>query len=359
VRREWDVVALCRRHLEALPGVRKAIVRTPVRSTDLPRPDLSLVLDTDVGKFAYAGAVKRRLTATGVDHWLLLIVPRVRRGADKSKPILLADYVSPALGQRLREAGVDYVDAAGNLSIHRARKLYMFKEGARPPRLGEPKPRRLFMPSGLQVLFVLLIDPAATRIPYRELAEHSGVALGSVAAIMDELRRSGYLVQRRDGWGLVRRRELLDRWIAGYSERLRPKLTLGRFHAAEREPTRTLERLREVLRQKRLDYALTGGFAADELTHHYRGESLAVFVSEWPRGLLQQLRWLPSAEGSLSVFRQFGPSVVWPASSGEHPLAHPLLVYAELLHGGTERERETARMIFEQHLERLTADSAD
>jgi hypothetical protein len=39
-------------------------------------------------------------------------------------------------------------------------------------------------------------------------------------------------------------------------------------------------------------------------------------------------------------------------------LAQPLLVYAELLHDGTERAREAARELYDQHLARLIGDDA-
>ena len=68
---DFDIVALCRSHLEELPGIRKVTIRTPVRFIELPSADLSLVLETDVGQFTYFGAVKRRLTPSKLDHWLL------------------------------------------------------------------------------------------------------------------------------------------------------------------------------------------------------------------------------------------------------------------------------------------------
>jgi len=355
---ERDIVALCRGHLEVLPGIRKVIVRTPVVFDDLPSADLGLVLETDVGQFTYFGAVKRRLTPSKLDHWLLLTLPRGRRQRDERKPILFADYVSPGNAQRLREADVDYVDAEGNLLIHRPGKLHLLKSGARPRPLAESRPARLFMPSGLQVLFVLLIEATAAEMPYRELAVHSGVALGSVAVIMNELRGKGHLLRRRGGWRLVRRRELLERWVSGYSEQLRPKLLLGVFTAAEKDAASNWRHLREVLHQRDIDAAVTGGLAADELTHHYRGEDLVAFVSKWPKGLLQELRWLPSLTGPITLLREFCPAVRW-LSEAKQPLAHPLLVYAELLHSGRERERETARMIHERYLERLATDDAD
>jgi hypothetical protein len=329
-----------------------------VTFSDLPSADLSLVLETDVGRFTYLGAVKRRLTPSKLDHWLLLTLLQGRRQRKERKAILFADYVSPGNAQRLRDVDVDYVDAAGNLMIDRPGKLHLLKSGARPRPLVEPRRARLFMPSGLQLLFVLLSEPTAAEMPYRELAARSGIALGSIAVIMNELTGKGYLVRRRPGSRLIRRRELLERWVSGYSEQLRPKLLLGVFTAKEKDAAVNWRDLREALRQRGIEAAVTGGLAADELTHHYRGEDLVAFVAEWPKGVLPELRWLPSPTGPIALLREFSPAVRW-SSGGEQQLAHPLLVYAELLHSGRERERETARMIYERYLERFAVDDAD
>jgi hypothetical protein len=273
--------------------------------------------------------------------------------------MLLADYIAPALAHRLEEEDVDYVDAAGNLLIRKPGRLYLFKSGAKPPRLREQTPARLPTRSGLQVLFVLLQEPAAARLSYREVAAQSGVALGSVAGTMAELKRTGHLVRRRDGWQLVGRRAMLELWVSGYSDRLRPKLVLGRFQPPESDLTETLAHVADAATARQLEYAVTGGVAADALTHHYRGEQLALFVSAAPRDLLQALRWLPSGRGPVTLLRHFGPAVAGKQTGPRGMvLAQPLLVYAELLHDGTERAREAAQELYDQHLARLIGDDA-
>lgn len=349
-----EIVTLCREHLDSLPGVRKVTV---TRVDDAARGDARLLLATEVGRFTYAASVMRRLSPQRIDHWLLAGRGTSRARSDQSRRMLLADYVPPGLGTRLADAGVDYVDVVGNVSIRQPRKLYVVKSGAKPVRLSEQKPGRLLKPSGLQVLFALLADTSAVRLPYRTLATRAGVALGSIAVIADELKRKGYLVPRRDGLHLARQRELLDLLVSGYADQLRSRLVLGVFRSPERDLTASLDRLRQVAGERHISYAISGGFAAEALTHHYRGDRLVAFVSEWPATILRDLRWLPSAGGPITILRQFAPTVAAPLRGADaHPVAHPLLVYAELLHGGTERERETARIVYEQYVARLVAD---
>jgi hypothetical protein len=335
-------------------------MRTPVPSTEIPKADVSILLETDAGQLSYRGEIMRRPTRSKLDYWLLLTLPQRTSGRADSKPLLLADYLSPSLAGRLAEAGVDYVDAAGNLLIHKPPRLYLFKSGARPPRLTEQRPGRLFSPSGLQMLFVLLVEPTAADLPYRQLAAQSGVALGSVSIIMGELKRKGHLMRRRNGYRLSRKRELFGLWITHYGDQLRPRLLIGTFSSADVDANVNLERLRNIFRTRELDYAITGGLAAEQLTHHYRSGRLAVFVEEWPRDILRDLRWLPSPQGPITILRQFCPAVVWSTTRGtSKPLAHPILIYAELVYDGAERALETAKMIYDQHLTKLLTDSAD
>ncbi|MFQ5814760.1 MAG: type IV toxin-antitoxin system AbiEi family antitoxin, partial [Anaerolineae bacterium] len=101
----------------------------------------------------------------------------------------------------------------------------------------------------------------------------------------------------------------------------------------------------------RIAWALTGGFAAYLLTRHFRGDQIGLFVSEWPAGLARRLKWLPSHQGPVTVLRRFSPLVVfaWKDPS-EVPVAHPLLVYAELIFQGRERELGAAKILYDRYL---------
>ena len=104
------------------------------------------------------------------------------------------------------------------------------------------------------------------------------------------------------------------------------------------------------------DWALTGGFGADTLIHRYKGDSLTVFLEDAPAHLLSELRWLPSTHGRVTLLKLFSPHIHYQPKAGvrDH-VAHPLLIYAELMHDGKERGRETAQVIYQRFLEGLFA----
>lgn len=347
---EQEILQTCQAHLRALQPVKKVEGgRAKVGRRDY-EPDFAFVLHTEVGPLRYIGEVKRGLSLPRLEHLLLQLQPRTRK--PKFRTLLLTDYLPPRLAERLVAAGVNFVDEAGNVYIHYPGKLYIRVQGARLKHLREATAGRLSQPSGLQVVFTLFTEPRAASMSYRELAKVSGVALGSVARIVQELKEKGHFEQKnRDEWLLTRKRELLDFWVGGYGERLRPKLVVGRFQPPEEDLSRTLARLKKEVEAKRIAWALTGGFAADLLIRHFRGNQLGFFVEEWSANLANSLKWLPSPHGPVTVLRQFSPLVVLtPKHPVEAAVAHPLLVYAELVFQRRERELEAAKLLYDRYL---------
>lgn len=349
---EQETLDACLAHLRDLQPVKEVDLRE--RGNHVPAAfDGRLILHTDAGQLTYWYEFKRALSLPRLEH-LLLLLDRYTRNA-KVKPLLLSDYVSPQLAERLIQANVNFVDAAGNVYIQWPGKLHIQIQGQRPKKLPKTRTERLSQPSGLKLLFALLAQAPAISKSYRDLARVSGVALGSVAWIIRELKAQGYLAQRkRDVWQLTQKRKLLDLWIGGYGGRLRPKLLLGRYQAPDSQLEETLLRLQGELENRKISWALTGGFAADLLTRHFRGNQLSFFVQEWPTDLVKRLKWLPSPHGPVTVLRKFSPLVVFDLESPRsQPIAHPLLVYAELMFQGRERELETGKILYDQHLSSL------
>ena len=353
---ERETLETCVANLRALEAIKDADLRE--RDNGLPPGvDAKLTLRTHAGQLVYFVEVKRTVNAVGLEH-LLHQLERYAQGT-KAKPILLSNYISPNLAARLIGAGVNFADAAGNVYINWPGKLHIQIQGARPKQLAEAKSERLSQPSGLKVLYALLTQPSENWGTYRDIAKASGVALGSIAWIIRELKAKGYLAQTGpDQWKLTQKRKLLDLWVGGYSGRLRPKLMIGRYQPPETELEKTVCHLQDELGVRKISWALTGGFAAHILTRHFRGDQLVFFAREWPMDLARRLKWLPSADGPVTVLREFSSLVRFGLKSPHsEPVAHPLLVYAELIFQGRERELETAKILYDQYLTSLIHDN--
>lgn len=321
--------------------------------------DGQVTLKTKQGTFRYVYEAKAHLRPESIRH--LLIRARIDRDrwGKTTELLLLADYVNPSLAAQLKEAGINFIDTAGNLFLRRDPGLYLYVEGKKPPASQKEKPARLFQPSGLTLLFGLLIEPDSINTPYRHLSTANGVALGTVGWVKRDLREQGYLEPLdNERLRLLRKKELVERWVQGYASRLRPKLFLGEFRDLTNNLDVVVKSFHHYALAQELSWGLTGGFGADELVHHFRGNILTVFIELWRQDeALRTLKWLPVTGGPITVIRAFSPNVFrFRGKQEPYPVVHPLLVYAELLYRATDRDLETARLIYHKYLEPTLAE---
>lgn len=357
MKQESQIATLALERLKAVHPVQVVDLRREAPTEDR-RWDGEVTLKTSHGAFRYVFEVKRHLRPQTIQHLQIWAESSRKRWGKAMELLLLADYVNSSLGEKLREAGINFIDTAGNLFLKREPGLYLYVEGKKPPAYTKEKPTRLFQPSGLALLFGLLVEPESINHPYRQLSEVNGVALGTVGWVKRDLREQGYLEPiGKDRFRLIRKKELLDRWVQGYAARLRPKMFLGEYRDLTNDLHAVVEAFRLYALEHWLPWALSGGFGADELLHHYRGNTLTLLVESWRQtDALRELKWLPVIGGPITVLKSFSPRVFKiSGNQGRHPVVHPLLIYAELLHRGTDREMETARLIYQQFLEESLA----
>jgi hypothetical protein len=329
--------------------VRKVTVRR-AKLSDVGWWDAELIIKTQRGEMNYAVEVKPALRPEFIKVFLSKVSFQ-----DKYKPqsiLLFSDYVNPILGQQLQQAGINFIDRAGNIFLKHDRDIYVSIEGKKPAVVSR-NPSRLSQPKGLILLFGLLVEPKTVNWAYRQLSRANGLSIGTVGWIKHDLREEGYLVPiARKTLRLIRRKELLDRWVLGYRDRLRPRLLQGTFREASGNMDEVLSSLNSHAQSKPMRWGLTGGFGADSLIHHYRGTKLTVMVEDWSDRDSQALRWLPSKNGPITILKAFSTRVYdLKEREGQYPLVHPLSIYAELLYSGSDRDLETAEMIYKELLE--------
>lgn len=270
----------------------------------------------------------------------------IRQWPGQPQPALLvAPHVAPARAERLRQAGIPFIDAAGNAYLE-ATNLYVYVIGREPPPglvTARPKKNRAFAGAGLQVLFALLCAPEYANKPYREIARAAGVALGTVSWVLADLNDLGYLHVAGHGRKALRRQgELQEQWVMQYLRQFRPRLKIRRFRAAKPDWWQDVD-----LR----DYGACwgGDVAAAKLTGHLKPVQITVWHHRDPAPLLQAQRMRADPAGDVELIEAF-----WHFAQ-EAETAPPLLVYADLLGTGDPRAIETAKLIQENHLAGLVA----
>jgi hypothetical protein len=139
---------------------------------------------------------------------------------------------------------------------------------------------------------------------------------------------------------------VLDRWLAGYTALVRPRLLIGRFHTNDPNPEALEVRIERELGDT-VPWAWGGGAAAMQLTGYYRGADTVLHLADRLQDFGKRLKAIPAEGGPLIVLRVPGRV----AFEGIKPrTVHPLLVYTELLVAGTERDREAAEEVANRYL---------
>ena len=249
--------------------------------------------------------------------------------------LLMAPLVSAAAGRVLRDAGVSYVDLAGNLHLQVGNRYVATREGRSRRTAAQKKSLRA---PGYQVLFTLLARPELLGDSIRAIATAAGVSTRPVYDLLHRLDTERFIVNSRQrSWNEPRRYELFERWVAGYADTLRPSLWLGSYRT---QPGK-LEALQrsEPRTENPFKWKWGGASAGYELSKYFRGTRATIHVVS-AEPIVSALGALPAADGNLELLKFVGPV------SQEGPLptvVHPLLAATEMLISSDEREREAGR----------------
>lgn len=330
-------------HLRSLPFVRAANAGVLSPSQADAGLDALVKIKTPRGIRRLYAEVKR----THLGYELASHVASQMGRSQWQPSILMTPYVAPRLGQYLEKRGINYVDRAGNCFLSLGPGYLARVEGRRrPPR---DLPRATLRAPSYQVLFALLARPELANAPVRTLAENAGVGKTAAAEMVQRLESEGYLGRTGSGRQLLERERLLERWLTGYADVLRPSLSFGRFRTPETDPAGVEAGLEKALGHAQ-PWAWSGGAAAFRLTGHFRGEDSVLWISDPTSDLLRRLRVLPAKDGPLTILRPKGTLML----EGAKPYtAHPLLVYAELLSRPSERAAEAAEEIRAKYIKYL------
>lgn len=142
--------------------------------------------------------------------------------------MVLANRILPGIKQELRAKHI--ADLEGNGNLHIDKPVFIWLDNNKPLDPTREKTNRAFTKTGLQVVFLFLTDPLFINQPYRIIAQTAGVALGNVNNVMHGLQEYGFLLRRNnDEYILNNKKDLLDKWITAYQEKLKPALYVGNF----------------------------------------------------------------------------------------------------------------------------------
>ena len=282
----------------------------------------SCLIEQDVTSTNY-GRIKRRLE-------------QIEAGGNM--PILLiGGYISSSLYSDLKQGRINFMDSVGNCFISHINKggmiLHISNSGIKSSyKTSVAYP--LFREAGLKVIFYLLQSLERFSEPFRTIRDGSGVSIGTVKNVMDELASRGYILITQEKRVLVKGKQLLDDWAENYALVLKPKLLLQRFSF------RSVEK-REEWQSIRLPSNMWWGgeCAAAKRQGYLIPENFMIYGATLPAQLMSTGAVL-MGDGEIALYKKFWVEEGVPA----------VLVYADLMTSGRSRNIEAANKLLDNEL---------
>ena len=271
------------------------------------------------------------------------VVNKIKEYNVNKHVLLITRYITPQLADKLKEMDIQFLDIMGNAYINLPKFFLFIKGNKANTDFTKEKPIRAFQPAGLQLIYAILCNPGLENKPYRVMAEKANIANGAVALAIKDLKKLGYLVEMgTKGRRINKKKELLQRWVNFYAELLRPKLLIGRYRTDNTDWWK-----KEDITKLNAEYG--GETAAAILTKYLKPQNHTIYTDENNGKLLLKLKLKNDQNGNVELLRKF-----WNFDDARKKknLVNPVLIYADLLATGENRNIETAKIVYDKEIVR-------
>lgn len=258
----------------------------------------------------------------------------------KQNVIFISNYISKDAAKELRKFKINYLDTSGNAFIN-TDYIHIFIEGQKAKTQEKNNQTRAFQEVGVKLILFLLSNPNNMQLSYREIAEKTNVSIGSVSNVMSELEEMNFLLKTENSRILKNKKELIERWIIAYSEVLKPRIFRKKMKFIKNNDFHNIP-----INNLPLPCVWGGEPAASLLTNYLRPENFIIYTNNEMSELTKNLGLVPDEYGKVEVSQMF-----WSYEDNYRNTAPPLVVYAELMASGYERNIETAKIIFDNELQ--------
>lgn len=262
------------------------------------------------------------------------------------KPIIaIAKFIASDIARELKEKKINYIDRAGNAFIKQD-ELLIYITGQKPDKPANFNQSRAFQESGIKLIFQLLTQPDDLQLSYRNLAEKTGIALGSVSIIIKELEDLRYVVKTKNSRYLKNKKELLERWILAYNDVLRPRLLKKRFRFSNNDAYNKWQDLPLNVISGRNIWG--GEPGASILTKQLQPQNFTIYTDGGWQSVASALKLIPDNEGDVEIL-----AIFWKKYERltNQSIAPTIIILAELMSSGKERNIQTAKTIIENELQ--------
>lgn len=267
--------------------------------------------------------------------------------------LLVLDYVNERLGEKLKKEEINFLDTAGNAHLkHKGYHIYISGNKSEKKKM---KPiGRAFSPTGLKVIFALLVDPMLITKTYREIAKQANVSLGSVGDIFNDLIDQDFLFEgiskKTKKWNLEKFNTLIDKWAEAYPK-LRQKNELGKYATHSKTDW-----------WKNIDIGMYQGLFGGEIAAYYEKKYLKpedglVYMDEKNKNrfikdlkLFTHKSEISDREVTIEIMGKFWSEDL--SSIFYKDRTNPLITYADLIYSADVRNIETADPIRKEFIKK-------
>lgn len=254
--------------------------------------------------------------------------------------LLVTKYIPGEIAREYVEEGINHLDVAGNCII-KQHQLFLAIEGKKIERMSKVKQPRAFQEAGIKLIFQFLVNPEKTQLPYRELAKSANISLGSVGSIMQELIDLNFILKTKQTRKLKNTPDLLNRWIIAYHDVLRPRLLKKQMRFVNQE---SYNKWKAIDLTNINEGTYWGGEPGANLLTGYLHPGVFTIYTTQNWFTFKDMELVPDANGKVEILDMF-----WTGQLYEG--VPPVLIYADLMGSGSDRNTETAQLIFNNELQ--------
>jgi len=240
--------------------------------------------------------------------------------------VFTAPYISPEAAAVCKEAGIGYLDLAGNCLLS-FETVYVHREGKPNSRVQRRDLRSLYSPKAERILRVLLSRPQHSW-KTEALAEAAQVSFGQVSNVKKLLADREWLAPNEGGIRLNNPGAVLDEWAEQY--RFRRNQVVDYYALIEVAECEV--QLAEACQRQGMRYALAAFSAAARLAPAVRYPRAVAYVDGDPDSLADSLGWKPVTSGAnVSLLVPYDEGVFFDSREMDGTqLVTPVQIYLDL-----------------------------
>lgn len=265
------------------------------------------------------------------------IAQLITRATERDSVILVAERLYPDIKRRLNEAGIDWLDVAGNIHLKEKDTLIWIDRHSTTP--AQKKKNRAFTKTGLKVVFLFLHDEIWLNKTYREIAKETDVALGTIKHVIDGLKEHNFILSKsKTTFKLINKDRLLDQWITAFTDELKPSIQKGRYRFMDIDTEQNWQNM-----ELTPGTVWSGEPAADLINQNLKPNEYILYTQMNRADLMKTYTLIPDDQGNVEVREPY-----WSVKYESRKIAPILTVYTDLMETGDPRNVKAAKTIYEK-----------